>query len=354
MGLLDGLTIKNYCDYNGIEYKQPSENEVNIKVCPHCGNSKWKVYINNYSNIGTCHVCKTVYNAYTFAREFTGYDKGKLAAHLKDVRREEKLLIPTYTDYRKAVREYKNLRLPIAKSIGIDIANPNYLKNRGITEHYSKMFDLRVCDSNSIYVCKGSDGEPYEQSYDGRILIPIKNIDGVIVSFQGRDYTGLAEKKYMFPSGVNSASTLLYNIDKAKGCPNVIINEGVFDVIATQIAIDKLAIPDLAVVGSFGKHFSKRTDRLEVSQIEHLNEMKRLGLKTATIMWDGEKDAYNDAIKAAETIHRKIGIKTRVAALPSGKDPNEVIPQDIWKAYLNAVKIDSTFDILKARSSNPY
>jgi DNA primase len=60
--------------------------------------------------------------------------------------------------------------------------------------------------------------------------------------------------------------------------------------------------------------------------------MQDRGLKSVTIMWDGEKSALKSAGKACELL-KGIGLKVYIALLPKGKDPNEVDATTVRRAY---------------------
>ncbi|MCY1558860.1 hypothetical protein D9M68_958340 [compost metagenome] len=66
-----------------------------------------------------------------------------------------------------------------------------------------------------------------------------------------------------------------------------------------------------------------------------LMTLKEEGLKIVTFMWDGEKQAIDDAIEAA-LLCRRHGLTARVAILPEDKDPNEVPPEVVRQAFWRA------------------
>jgi DNA primase len=91
-----------------------------------------------------------------------------------------------------------------------------YLKQRGISKYLWTLFQLGFC----------MDGE-----YSGRIIFPIyyqRKLQG----FTARTVTQTVTRyipKYQFPSGF-SASSFLYNFDRASQFQKVVVVEGVFDV----------------------------------------------------------------------------------------------------------------------------
>jgi len=182
------------------------------------------------------------------------------------------------------------------------------------------------------------------QDYSKRIIVPIFDSSGSLASFQGRDVTDKAEKKYLFPPGFASTGRLLFNGHNAHGAKRLLVCEGVFDVMAAKLALDEdVDLRDVAIVGTFGKHLSSLGDG-EKDQLAYILELKREGLKEVTFMWDGERRALADAARAALMLSG-YGIHCRVAVLPENKDPNEVLGSVVRKAYwqaLNATRYNMT------------
>ena len=195
---------------------------------------------------------------------------------------------------------------------------------------------------------KAEDGEKV-QVFQKRIIIPVRDLDGSLVTFQGRDITGLAPNKYQFPSQVASTGKLLYNGNNIIGYNTIIVNEGVFDVIATQMALDKSGLSqDFGVVGSFGKHLSINLQGAD-DQLSRFLSLKKQGLRTIIIMWDGESMAYLDALEAAQKLNT-FGFNLKIATLPAGKDPNEVYYTEV----IDAIKNAKPYSNLMILQGNPY
>jgi DNA primase len=186
-------------------------------------------------------------------------------------------------------------------------------------------------------------------NFSRRVIFPIYDLDGDMMTFQGRDVTGQAERKYLFPAGLPGTSRFLYNGVHCQRKSHVVMNEGVMDVIATFTALRETH-PEIGVVGSFGIELS--TGRDGADQVSRLLDMKDQGLRYVTIMWDGEKGAFEKALKAAKIV-RSIGLGARIALLPAGQDPGESDPRDIRKAFDDALAVDNT-SALRLRLQNPY
>lgn len=337
--MLDAIDVETLLDAEGIRYKRThgsSGAQVNIKECPFCGNEKWKLYANAETGLGKCFVCEEGVNKWKLLKannpSLSNRDLVELVKRMASemgwrARRRKAVAVNT---------ESNELKLPASFPIPIKGRNLAYLENRNITVEIAKYFSMRF-SMDGEFVYRNEAGRKCIQSYAKRIIIPVFDLQGELVSFQGRDITGTAEKKYLFPPGFSSTGKHLYNGQNAMGVEHIVIGEGVFDVAAIKIAMDgDIHTRDIVPVGSFGKHLSYGE---EDSQMAKLTQLKAGGLKTITFMWDGESKAICDAVEAALMCRRQ-GFIARVAILPKDKDPNEVAPEVVRQAFWKAITID--------------
>lgn len=335
--LIGSLDIETYLDREGIKYRVTRGargTQLNVKECPTCGNTNYKVYLNAENGLGNCFSgdCEKKFNKWSFIRDHHGslstyevVEQIRLAAKEQGWRPTRRLAVATNL----------NTELIIPESIALPIEGRNlkYLENRSITSEITKYFGLRYSKSG-VFKYQDEDGKDRTQSYAKRIIIPIFDLDGELVSFQGRDISGTADKKYLFPPGFSSTGSILYNGQNAIGSERAVIGEGVFDVMAIKMALDaQVELRDVAPIGSFGKHLSFGDD---TSQIAKLMLLKEKGLKQITVMWDGEKQALDDAAETALRLNG-YGFVARVAVLPKGKDPNETAPSIVREAFWKAI-----------------
>lgn len=355
MGIFQHISVEDFCIHNSIEYKMVADGkEINIRECPSCGNEKYKVFINTDKNVGHCKRCGQIFNFYGFVKAYTGLTGQELRQAVAEVADISKTsLAPVKTQAEPILPKEGDVPLPANYKIPINNKNVEYLEKRGIPKKYASYFDLRLCIEGYSTIRK-TDGTSKTLDFSKTILIPIKNIDGKIITFQGRDITGQRENKYLFPSALRSSGYCIYNIDNAIGKNSLIINEGVFDVISTKIALDSLGVESVEPIGTFGKHLGHKKDSLYMNQLDQLNLLKKHGLKTITMMWDGEVDAYDQAVKMGYLIFQKLAIRVRIAELPIGKDPNEVTPRAVYDAFMKAKEIKGASDFLLLRKNNPY
>jgi len=338
--IVAALDMETWLDREGVRYR-PTRGargaQLNVRECPVCGNTHWKVYLNAASGLGNCFSgdCEKKFNKWSFVRASLGHmTTREVADSIKQAAKEQGWRPPKRMAV--AVDLSTNLLLPESVALPIDGRNLKYLENRNITPMITRYFGLRY-SANGAFRYKSEEGKNHVQSYAKRILIPIFSLDGDLVSFQGRDITGTADKKYLFPPGFSATGSIIYNGQNALGAERAVIGEGVFDVMAIKIALDgQMELRDVAPLGSFGKHLSFGDDN---SQVAKLLLMKENGLRQVTFMWDGEEQALEDAI-AAGLLLRRYGFVARIAILPKDRDPNEVAASVVREAFWKAVVVN--------------
>ena len=320
----ENFDIQSFMDYEGITYKEAEGHrgrQLNLQECPACGDSRYKVYINAETGFGNCFhgECEIKYNKYVFVKEFLQLDKPRdVIEAAKDF-----LVIQGWRPkINTAVKEKSQVELYLPDIIPAD-RNP-YLIKRGISQQTIDKFNISYCEKGSFEY----------QDFSNRIIFPIYDIHGELKSFQGRDITGKAEKKYIFPAGFASTGSIVYNADQAVGAEQVVISEGVFDVLALSQIFEKDSdLVNVVPLGSFGIELCHRQD--ENDQFGVLMDLKGKGLKEVTFMWDSEPKAIEKALAAAELLRRN-GINSRLAILPKGKDPSEASHAEVVKAFWDA------------------
>lgn len=333
--ILERLDIESYLDREALDYKVTqgsSGTQLNLRVCPFCGGDKWKVYINAKTGLGNCFSgsCEKKFSKYKFIEAHSGLSGRQLYDHIEAVGREIGWRPP-----RKSVPvniEKGSVKLPKSLALPIHGKNLKYLTNRGISNEMCEYFKLRFCLKGS-YEYRNHDGNLRSMSFDRRIVIPVFDLGGNLVSFQGRDVTGQSEKKYLFPPGLSSTGEHLYNAMNVWNARHIIVCEGVFDVIAVKMALDSdMDLRDIVPIGSFGKHIAAK-------QYDNFRVLKNRGVSDVTMMWDGEAPAIRDAVKAGLKLI-SMGFNVRVAILPEGKDPNEIPPHKVLECFYKAVPLN--------------
>lgn len=340
--ILDNLDMEDYLSWAGVDYKRThghSGSQLNLKECPRCHGASWKVYLNAESGLGNCFhgscAGEPGFNKFTFIKALQDLTGGGTVKHLEEYAREAGWR-PKRTV--AVAVEMGDIELPKSIELPYNGQNAIYLIDRGITPEITAYFSLRLCRKGWYKYYKGA--EEHFQAYHNRILIPIYDLDGKMVNFQGRDMTGISERRYQFPPGLAGTGHFLYNGQNAWGAEHVVINEGAFDVMSTKMALDEdVDLRRVVPIGTFGKHLSEGED----GQLGRLMKLKAAGLRRITLMWD--IDALKDAVKEAVRLN-SFGFETYVALLP-GKDPNELPAFEVRKAFKDAVRISGMMDAIK-------
>lgn len=356
--ITDGLDIESYLNWRGIDYRQSNGSrgvQLNVRECPKCGREDYKVYLNAENALGNCFGCDAKYTLWTFIKAVLNTeDKRLVAKHIEGakealgiVRKKARVTFTVAVDAAGlALPESYPLPFPDGRSL-------SYLLDRGISAEFQRRYHLTFCDFGFHRYVK--DGEKKRQPFDNRIIIPVFDLAGSLVTFQGRDITGESEKKYLFPVGLPGTARFLYNGHEAlaRKAEEVILNEGAFDVFAAQAACDTFAkTARIICIGSFGKKLSFSRDG-SPSQLEAFKVLRREGgLKRVTIMWDGERQTVIPALEACELLIG-IGLECRIALLPHEKDPNEVDKETILNAWSNAHRYTPLL-ATRWRLRNPY
>lgn len=172
-------------------------------------------------------------------------------------------------------------------------------------------------------VADGSGKEPYDVFRD-RVIFPLFDQQGEVIAFSGRALSKDAVPKYLnSPDTVLfTKSEVLYGLDKAKEKVRkvnfTVLVEGQVDlVLSHQAGVEN-------TVASSGTAFTS----------QHLERLKRLS-KRIILAFDGDAAGEKAGEKATE-LGLSLGLEVKVAQLPSGKDPAEIIKEgkEGWKEVL--------------------
>lgn len=345
---IDQIDVEDYMADQGVDYRITSGSsgvQVNIRECPRCGGTDWKVFLNAETGLGNCFhgscVGEPGYNLFSFTQHLLSLSARETAQKITEYAK-------TLGWKPKVKRTRLNFELPtdvkLPDSETLSLANNlDYLEDRGINGRIAERFGLRHCFVGD-YDYIDHTGKKRAQDYSDRVIIPIKDFHGKLVTFQGRDMTGKAEKKYLFPPGLPGTGRYLYNAHRAKGRKSLVMGEGVFDVIAIDMAFADHE--EIGAIGSFGKSFSA-SDGDSDDQLGQLALLKQAGAERLTFMWDSEPKTLLDACDAVEKIKRIIP-DVRIAELPPGCDPNEATALQVRLAYAKAM-VASKSNILKLK-----
>ena len=340
------IEVEAYLDREGISYSHSygtRGQQLNLLECPSCGEGGRKTYINAESGLGNCFhgACGFKFNKFKLIKAVSGLSGGDLDTHIATIAQEQGWM----PRKERAKIELGELKMPskLHKLPINGVDNLQYLQDRGVTNESCSAFDLTYCHGG-WWSFQLDDGTARFVSFDKRVVIPITDLEGHLVSFQGRDVTGEKLPKYQFPTGYAVAGKHLFNGQNfVDGETNhLIVGEGVFDAIAIHQAIlGASSCGGMLPIATFGMHLSDGPD----GQIEKFIRLKDRGLRIVTMMWDGEAKAMQLAIRMGLKLIG-LGFTVRIAQLPEGYDPAQdpdkrpTPPAMVRQAIFSAVKLD--------------
>lgn len=276
-----------------------------VVVCPWHDDRKPSLSISPQKNFAYCHVCQHGVDALgwlqdrgmTFQEAIESlasrygisidYEDAADNEKLAEERRQRAIL---YTKREKQVEAF-------SQNLFSDREACLYLKGRGISKVTAEKWDLGLTS--------------------GRLMIPLKDVQGRTVAFTGRALGDQMPKYKNSPTDLlYDKSKLVFGLDRAVGAirksREVVIVEGQFDVIKLhQEGIEN-------VVACSGT-------ALTLEQIEALT--RRCGAETVTLCFDGDQAGEKAAYKALEKLQQLAlseTIKLRILSLPQGEDPDSI------------------------------
>lgn len=351
---IEELDMEFYFEREGVAFRVGqgvSGLQANLQVCPECGDNRWRTYFGLESGKGNCFVCNQNFTKVSFVHAHHNHDDTQWRATFEVI--EEVLREQGWRPKRQAMVAVDTSAVTLPISEPISDATPAakaYLDQRNLPQELASYFELRYCQFG--WWKFEEDGQTKTQNFQERVIIPVFDLDGTLKTFQGRDMTGLSDRKYLFPKALPGTGRYLLNGHNCVASRAACMGEGFFDVAAIKQALDEeQELRDVTALGSFGKHLSYG-DMSGNDQLGRFNALRTRGLKEVTIMWDGEVKALESALDAARKLV-SIGLLVRIALLPFGRDPNEVTPEVVRAAYRAAQPYTPALDI-KWRLSNPY
>ena len=184
-------------------------------------------------------------------------------------------------------------------------------------------YDKEVILKAGLAKLKEGGSDPYDVFRD-RIIFPLFDQNGRVIAFSGRALVKETEPKYLnSPDTILfTKSEVLYGLDKAKDQIRkknyAVLVEGQIDLILSyQVGV-------LNTVATSGTAFTR----------EHLERLKRFSSRII-LAFDGDS-AGEKAMERANELGSSLGLEVKVANLPEGQDPAEVIKKnpEEWKNIL--------------------
>ncbi len=208
----------------------------------------------------------------------------------------------------------------------------HYLYKRGITLDFIRHFEVGYAPSDAALFLKVMKGEKIKEVvlaeagligegrrpfFRDRIMFPISNQAGSVIGFSARKY-----KEATFGGKyINTPETPLFKKSRVlfglNYCRRRIIKERRAVIVEGQIDCLKMIEAGLNVtVAALGTAFGEG----------HVEELVRLGLRTAYLLFDGDEAGKGAASKVGDLLQKK-GIEVFVVNLPQGSDPDSFLTQ---------------------------
>lgn len=231
-----------------------------------------------------------------------------------------------------------------------------YLEKRGVTQETAAAFNLGLSptgweDMKNYLAGQGftdaqmlqagllhrSDGGSTRDLFHGRLMFPIKDSDGHIVGFGGRDLDGVQPKYLNTPqSPLFEKSTILWGMDIAM--EGIRLND---EAVVVEGYMDAL----MAHQHGFTNVVASMGTALTTQQVEHLTRLA----KSYVLALDSDAAGQEATLRSLKSSWAGID-NVRIALLPIGKDPDDLIRQspEKWPETIATAetKIDFFFRLL--------
>jgi hypothetical protein len=185
-----------------------------------------------------------------------------------------------------------------------------YLHNRGITDAQVYYYKLGHCVGGIL---------------DKRVIVPILNASGALLSYIARDYTGKQKPKVLTPPsqpGRHGIKDYVFNLHNAAQTQHLLIGEGVFDALS---------------LGNRGICLFGKT-------ISNIQLAKILNAKPQRVTICIDPDAKLEANILAQKLVNHIK-DVRIATLPDGTDPNSVNKATLDRVIKEAKQPESSYSL---------
>lgn len=210
----------------------------------------------------------------------------------------------------------------IIADFGLGYARPEW---EGLLRHMTQRGHGPALLEKAGLVVKRSEGEGYYDRFRGRIVFPIRDINGTTIAFGGRVLDDSLPKYLNSPeTTLYSKSNVLFCMDKAKEAArkhdHFIIVEGYLDAIACHQYGVRNAVATLGTALTEG----------------HLRLMRRFTRKLKLI-FDPDPAGVQAALRSFDLIVAS-GMNVKVVSLPGGDDPDTFLTKQGHEAFTACLK----------------
>ena len=306
-----------------------------------------------------CFGCSAKGDIFTFVEEFEGLDfKGalkmladKAGVPLESFNPKDK---ESQSEKERLYRAMEDATLFFEKNITSQVEVLAYLKNRGLNDESIKNFRIGFIseDWRLLYSHLTNKGwqeaeiekaglikkteKGYYDRFRNRIMFPISDSSGRVIAFSGRLFTddGKSAKYLNSPdTPIFSKSSVLFGLDKAKDSIRKnnfsILVEGQMDLVLSHQAGFK------NTVATSGTALADSTISRE-NVVSNLGLVRRLS-SNIVLAFDGDKAGFNASLRAGR-IALSLGMDVKVANMPAGVDPADLISKNGVDAWREAIR----------------
>lgn len=312
-----------------------------------------------------CFGCGASGDIFTFVEEFEGLD---FRGALKLLALRAGVVLESYNPEVENEKEiiYRAMEaatLRFESNLASEERAREYLKVRGLNEESIKNFRIGYAkgewrdsydhlraknfansDLEKAGLIKINEGKVYDR-FRGRIMFPIMDSSGRVIAFSGRLFEEAVPTKVGKPTVVGSKylnspdtpifskSLVLFGLDKAKDSIRKnnfsILVEGQMDLVLSHQAGYKNTI------ATSGTALSDTTLSRE-NVISNLGLVRRLS-PNIVLAFDGDSAGLAATLRAAR-VALSLGMDVKIAALPGGIDPADLISKKGSLAWKEAIK----------------
>ncbi len=341
-------------------YIKIEKSGVNFKArCPFHSEKTPSFFISPERGSYYCFGCSAKGDIFSFVEEFEGLDfKGalklladKAGVPLTGYDREDQ---KTQSEKEKLYDVMEEATTFFANNLAGEKPALEYLKSRGLEDRTIKDFRIGYVknDWREVYNHLTKEGfkdaeiekaglakrteKGFYDRFRGRIMFPISDSSGRVIAFSGRLFVddGKSAKYLNSPdTPIFNKSAVLYGLDKAKDSIRKnnfsILVEGQMDLVLSHQAGFK------NTVATSGTALSDSTvDRENV--VSNLGLVRRLS-ENIVLAFDADTAGFNASGRAGK-IALSLGMDVKVARMPKGVDPADLIAKEGVEAWKTAIR----------------
>ena len=259
--------------------------------------------------------------------------------------RRESRVDPTAYEINEAARAYFQRHLASTQGAGAR----EYMEGRGLDRAAADAFQIGLApsDGESLrshliregfsaaqlvaagVVREGDDGRQRDL-FRGRLMIPIRDSEGRLAGFGGRSLDDSEPKYLNSPQGeVFDKSRILYAMDRARDDirkNGAVIVEGYMDAIAAHQAGFRNVVASMgtALTGTQVDAIRRMTNRVTMA-LDQDAAGQQATLRSLESSWRIYQSRVAGQSRGTTLLQRPENPEIRIAAMPSGQDPDEVI-----------------------------